>query len=121
MQVGKAIYSLISAVEANVYPVSIPQGVKGNKVVYNIISNVPTNIKNRVSAVDQYRVQISCYTNKYNTVCTLAQSIRTALDNYSGTVAGVLIDRIRFENQMDTYDLQSDQYGIMTDYIIKIK
>lgn len=121
MQAGKAIYSLLNTVEADIYPVNIPQGVTGKKIVYNIVSVIPADRKDGKSAVDTSRVQISIYAERYDDAVELSESVRSAIDNYKGTAGGVAVDRIRFESEQHTYDLESDQYGIISDYFIRIK
>ena len=121
MQAGKAIYSLLSSVESDIYPVNIPQGVKGNKIVYNVISATPSDRKDGTSAVDTLRVQVSVYTGRYDDGIVLAESVRSALDNYTGTTGGVAVDRIRFESEQHTYNLDTDQYGVITDYMMRLK
>lgn len=122
MNVGKAIFSLLTSVNtAKVYPAVAPQGEKLPLIVYNILSNVPTGKKDGVSPLDTFRVQVSIFAQTYTAACTLAASVRTALDGQRGTHGTVLIDHIVFSSENDGYTEGTDEYMIVQDYFVRVK
>lgn len=121
MEVGKVIKSLLNTAGINCYPESAPQQVTGDIVVYSGISDVPTTSKGNTSKVDTYRVQVNSYSNTYAKVVLLAGYVRTALDNKSGTIGGLAVDGIYFNNQQGGFELEPNNYVITQDYMVRIK
>ena len=119
MNVGKALYSIINS-SVSIYPKVAPQGASGTYAVYHVISTTPTDVKERTSVSDVYRVQISIYADTYSDLMTASDTIRGLIDKYKGTVATVPIQLIRFENQIDGFDIDSDKYSLIHDYMIHI-
>ena len=90
---------------------------------YQVVSNEPNNTKNGVSTYDYVTVQISIYDLRYSSLVELAGKVRTALDYTSGTFRSVVVDKIFFENQNETFDDSAGEqgfYGIAQDYRFNI-
>ena len=120
MNVGKVIYALVNS-SVPIYPVTAPQGETGTLAVYNVISCVPTNVKERVSVKDIYRVQITVMAETYAALMTAAETIRGLMDYKEGTYGTVPVDLIRFENQIDNYNMETNEFSLSQDYFIRIK
>ena len=118
--IGKVIKSLIGAL-GKVYPLRAEQGSAPPYIVYNIVSNTPTNTKDGVSELDVWRVQIDVFGTTYAECVSLSDSIRTTLDRYRGTVASVDVDKIVFENENDGFDDEAEYYHRSQDYFIREK
>ena len=118
--IGSSIVSLLSGVTAKVYPLVAPQGTAYPYVVYQIISDVPTNDKDGRSRLDTYRLQLTAWGAGAD-VETLAASIRSTLDRYRGTNNSNVIDKIIFDGINDLYDEDSEFIGKAIDFLIRIK
>ena len=129
MIIGDAIYSILSGdstlsglVGTKIYPVKAPQRVTFPYIVYSLSSTDPTDQKDGVSPVDDNTLEVDCYADSYRTAHTIALSIRAALDDYSGTVQGVKIRHLWFQNQSDG-DFIEDYgfFAISQGYAVKIE
>ena len=128
MNEGKAIYSILtntSAVSAivgtRVYPQIAAQEAAFPFVVY-VLQNVdPSDTKSGVSTLDEVRYDIIVASENYAQASDLTGKIRTALDRYSGTVAGVVIDSIQFIDLDVNNDPGTETYLTNTEYIIRVK
>jgi hypothetical protein len=126
MEVGKAIYNILSN-DSAVAPLVTEGGViriypsryKINQqngtlpfIVYQVVSDIPNMTKNGVSTYDYVSVQITLVHSKYSELMTLSANVRTALDYVSGTYDGVVVDKIFFENSVESFDDTSGTNGI---------
>ena len=67
-------------------------------VVFQKLQTQPTDTKEGVSPLDKLLVQVDCYSNNYDNAHSLATAVRTALDRYTGTINGHVVDKIIFSN-----------------------
>jgi hypothetical protein len=67
------------------------------------------------------RYDIVVASETYAQVSDLTNKIRTALDRYSGTVAGVVIDSIQFTDLDVNNDPGTETYLTSSEYIIRVK
>ena len=126
MEVGKAIYNILSN-DSNVSPLVTTGGVtrifparfKFSQndptlpfIVYQIVTDIPNNTKNGVSTYDYITAQITIVHSSYGKLITLAKHVRNALDYVSGTYDGVKVDKIFFDNSIETFDDNSGTNGI---------
>ena len=123
--IGAAIKSILSSY--NVCPVLIPDSRGAKWVSYHMISNYPYNTKSGVSTFDWYRFQIDCFARTYTECDTMAAAVRVLLDNYSGTISSVVIDRCYFDGEWDTVEriedegAKEDYFRRSQDYMIAVK
>jgi uncharacterized protein (TIGR02145 family) len=80
-----AIYDRLKTVTANVFPGIAPENVKLPYIVFFQISNVPSPDASGASKLDDIRYQVSVFAKTYREMETLAESVRTALDEYKNT------------------------------------
>jgi len=127
-KVGKAIYSALSnnsdvtdIVSTKIHPITAPQGTEIPFIVYGIISSNPTNTKDRISEIDTMRVQVDCYERTYTLMETLAEKVRLALDNTTGTLNGVLVDGLSYESEQDTIEEDNDYFRKSIDFFVRVK
>jgi hypothetical protein len=128
MNEGKAIYSILTTdsavsaiVSSRVYPQIAAQGAAFPFVVYVINDITPSDTKSGVSTLDEVRYEILAISENYAEAADLNEKIRTALDRYTGTVAGVVIDSIQFTELETDYDTASETYIANSEYIIRVK
>ncbi len=127
--VGAAIKTILEAasIKANIYGLFVPRSRGSQWVILTYISNVPTPTKAAVSTLDKTRWQVDCYAKQETVMDALGESVRTALDNYTGTTGGVNFNRISFESESDTEEPITDEGGTehyyrrIQEYIIMIK
>lgn len=105
---GDAIYSILSndatltgLVSTRIYPVQAPQRTSQPFVVYRETTTIPTDQKDGAAPKDQKQFQVDIYASGYRDAHTIANRIRTLLDAYSNTVAGVVIRQMWFSDQDD--------------------
>ena len=103
--VGSAIESILSSVTSNVTGGRIPDSGGSKWVIYTMISDVPHNTKDAASDFNKYRFQLDIYARTYSDADTLAASVKSAMDEYSGTAESVVIDHIYFDGEYIGRDL----------------
>ena len=128
MNEGKAIYSILTSdsdvsaiVGTRVYPQIAAQGAAFPFVVYVLQDTSPSDTKSGVSTLDEVRYDIVVASETYAQASDLTNKIRTALDRYSGTVAGVVIDSIQFTDLDVNNDPGTETYLTSSEYIIRVK
>ena len=110
MNEGKAIYSILTSDSAV------------SAIVGYILQNVePSDTKSGVSTLDEIRYDIVVASETYAEASDLTEKIRTALDRYTGTVAGVVIDSIQFQDIDVDNDPATETFVTSSEYIIRVK
>lgn len=66
--------------------------------------------KDGPSDFDTYRVEVRCYHNTSKDAETLAGYCRTALDGYSGTINGVDVSGIKYQDDEPEADIDLNPY-----------
>ena len=134
MNVGQIIYGRLSAVagvtslvSTRIYPDMAPQNATFPYVVFQKLQTQPTDTKEGVSPLDKLLVQVDCYSNNYDNAHALAAAVRTALDRYTGTINGHVVDKIIFSNDSSgsPQDVPTNTgsmiYWASQDYEIRLK
>jgi hypothetical protein len=123
---SKSLHSLLAndplvggTVGGRVFPVAAPQGTTLPYAVYRIIGVEPNDTKNGVSEVDEARVQIELIDTSYQRIVQTAAAVRTNLDRYRGTVAGLYIDGIKYLDYQDDFSPEPGIYQHYADYQIR--
>jgi len=128
MNIGAVIYNLLysntdvrSIVDNKIFPMMSPDGRALEYITYQIISDVRNKNKDRVISGEAIRIQIDCFAKTYARVVEIADAVSDALSYYTGTVNGIAIDIITFEDENDLSEIESKTYRKEQDYIIRIK
>jgi hypothetical protein len=128
MNEGKAIYSILTSdsevsaiVGTRVYPQIAAQEAAFPFVVYILSDIEPSDTKSGVSTLDEARYEVLAVCETYAELADLTNKIRTALDRYTGTVAGVVIDSIQFTDIDTSNDDKNEVYLTNSEYIIRVK
>jgi len=128
MNEGKAIYSILTndsdvsaIIGTKVYPQIAAQGAAFPFVVYVLQDNSPSDTKSGVSTLDEIRYDIVAAAETYTELSSLTERIRLALDRYTGTVEGVVIDSIQFIDLDVDNDPATETYVSSSEYILRIK
>lgn len=106
-QTHKAVYSILindsnvtALVSTKIYPTFIPENIIFPAVVYRITEKQPLDTKDGVyGSVDTLLIEV--FDKGGAQTVSIADTIRTALDRYRGTVEGVIIDKIIYEGESD--------------------
>ena len=128
MQVGKAIYYLLSnatdvtnIVGTKIFPETAPQGQATPYVVYSVVSNSPSDVKESGETIDVAQIEIFSVETTYAKAVTLGAAIREALDRKVGTFNSVQLQTTSYKNESmevnDTRLLWAD----IQDYEIRVK
>lgn len=124
MRADIVIYNLLKD-SHTIYPQVVPQGVQiadGNVYcVYNIFNTDAVVTKTSFNDYDRYEVQVSFFSADLNAALTAAESARTTLDRYTGTITvdavNYNVQLIRFVNQEFVgYDEDTEVFMIAADY-----
>lgn len=128
MTEGKAIYSILTSdadvnalVSGRVYPQIAAQGATFPFVVYLLTNVGPSDTKSGVSTLDEVRYDIVVAAETYAVAADLTEKVRAALDRYSGTVAGVVIDSIQFQTLDADNDPATETFVTSSEYVIRVK
>lgn len=124
MRADIVIYNLLKD-SHTIYPQVVPQGVSvsdGNVYcVYNVFNTDAVVTKTSFNDYDRYEVQVSFFSADLNAALTAAESARTTLDRYTGTITvdavNYNVQLIRFTNQEFVgYDEDTEVFMIAADY-----
>jgi hypothetical protein len=102
------------AADSDVYPY----------IIYESISKPSLQTKEGNTGWYKMRFQISMLATSLSSVQSIADSVRTALDDVSGTIAGFTVQRITFEDERDIFNDNSavdGVYMLQQDYYITIQ
>ena len=100
-----AVSSLIGS---RVFPMIAPTGTQLPLVVYQRTGvdrprSLTGNVGNPVVTL-----QLTSYGTSYTSVKSIARAVRLALDNWTGTTAGVTIQRTSLQTEADGVDMPQD-------------
>ena len=128
MNEGKAIYSILTndsdvsaIIGTKVYPQIAAQGATFPFVVYVLQDNSPSDTKSGVSTLDEIRYDIVAAAETYSALSSLTERIRLALDRYTGTVSGIVVDSIQFTELDVDNDPATETFVSSSEYILRIK
>lgn len=113
-----AIYSILSAVNANTYPGVTEQEVDPPFIVHSVAKTIPHPSKDGESSMDIVIYKVASYDTTQRKAEIQAASVRNALDEYKGFVSSTDIDLIRFVDQETGYDIDNDLYFALQTYRI---
>ena len=135
MQFGKVIYDVlstdsdvISLVGNNlsgdgkrIFPVRVSYQEALPLIIYNIDNIDPTDDKDGVSTLDVIDFTVTIYAGGYAEIALLSQHVRDALDGYSGTNNGIVVDRVSFQDATDTFDQDAEKPAVFHEYSARVK
>lgn len=119
MSAERTLYSILSSTGAvtqlvgdRIYPVQIDQGAGLPAIAYQQISGPREhNVSGPIGWV-RARYQITAWADTYLDAIDLATAIRVAVDGYSGTIAGLVIDHIFVVDEGDVPDLSAENSAL---------
>lgn len=128
MIVGKAIYNILindatvsGEVSTNVFPELAPPNIDAPYIVYSILSNSPSDVKEDGGGVDVANLEVYCFHDSYNEAIDLGVAVRSALDRTVGTYNGVKISGLQYTNEQMDVNESRKLWASIQDYSIRIK
>lgn len=116
----EALYSLLSTVNAKTYPGVTEQEVVAPFIVHAVAKTVPHPSKDGESTMDEIYYKIASYDSTQTAAQTQADAIRVKIDEYTGVLNSVDIDKIRYIDEENGYDQQTGLFFTLQTYRIWI-
>lgn len=119
--VGRAIYyQLKNLCAGRVYPVVGAQETTTPYIIYSVLSSTPDYTKDSKSVADKLRVQVDIFDKTFDAANVTASLVRDQLDFLVGTIAGVPVDSVRYEDESTMYEPEVRLHRISQDYFVRI-
>ena len=110
LQIGKAIYSILSSntsivskVQKKIYPLVADAEVTFPFIVYKRTGIEPATTKDRFIYNEDVYVDIAIASDKYNETIEIADMVRNALQNKKGNYSGINIQDISLNDADEDY------------------
>lgn len=123
--IEQALYSrltdfagLTALVGSRIYPLVRRQGSALPALTYQKISAIREHLMVADANVVVARMQVDCWDASAMGVKNVAEQVRLALQDYSGTEATVVIQRIFIENEIDDWNPSTEIYRVTYDFLI---
>jgi hypothetical protein len=117
--------AVIAKVGDRVYPQILPQAPVFPAITYNQVSGVRERDLCGPTGRTRPRITINAWAERYADARALADAIREALSDLSGSIMGgspgTLVDDIALDNEFDLYEEEAGTKGVhrvVQDYII---
>tara|TARA_R110002049_G_scaffold289836_1_gene473033 strand:+ start:188 stop:580 length:393 start_codon:yes stop_codon:yes gene_type:complete len=127
MIVGKAIYNILSnatlvtnLVGTKIFPEIAPPDINPPYIVYSVVSNQPTELKENGNQLDTASVEIYSFETSYVKAVDLGVLVRTYLDRRRGDLGGVMIQSVEYTNEQMDVNEKRDMWASIQDYSIRI-
>ncbi len=118
MSAHEAIYSRLSnysaltaLVSTRIYRLVMPQGTSYPCVTFSLVTDSPHHAMGSDAGVKNPRFQVDVWATTTASLDSVATQIKAAIQDYSGTVESVVIQRIYLEDETDIVD--ADEKGQM--------
>lgn len=130
MRIGEALYSKLSGtagvtaiVGLRIYPMVLPALCEYPAVSFQKISDVPHHLMGSDSSLRSPRYQVDCWAETFSGVRALAEAVRAALQDATGTwggAGGVVVQRAFLDMEIEFAENPGDAtvYRVSQDYII---
>lgn len=90
-------------------------------VVFMLIRQEGNGTKDNSSEVDEINLTVFCLSKDSVEVRNIANSVKSALDGYNGTISGVTIQSCDWERFRDGWEGVSNSYQISVEFILFVK
>ncbi|MCP5018063.1 MAG: DUF3168 domain-containing protein [Ketobacter sp.] len=118
--IDTAIYTLLSnasaitaLVSTRIYPLpslQADQNITYPCVTYNVSEDGAESSFDGQGTFERVSIEIDAWGDTYQSMGDIADAIKTAVKNYSGTVSGVIIDQITIDSTVSVYEDQIEKY-----------
>lgn len=111
--------ALTALIGRRLYPAALPQDCESPAVSYEVTSDVPIHTMSADSGNPRRPlVSFHCFAKTYAGARAVADQIRTALQDKSGTLTVRVIQRAFLENEYDLYEPDTGTHHIVQDYTV---
>ena len=118
MSVRTAIYTLMSGLEPDVWPLKAPEGTSEDHGVY-FISREKIRSQDGTE-FEEVRLRVEVYADNYDNVIALAATFEADLDIKDETViSGETLHVAYMENESDDYIWDEKKFNITQEYTLK--
>jgi hypothetical protein len=125
-RVEAALYSILSGtaavtaqVSTRIYPSFLPQDTALPALTYFRVSTIREEAMNIDPGRATARFQVSVWTTSAYSAGTIADVVRTALHRTIGVYGGVTITDLAIENEVATYDFDTEEHQVAMDFLIQ--
>lgn len=102
-----------------IFPVVIPQEKSLPAITYERVDTDPNDTKSGVSTLDVPLIDIDLWGKDFAVLKDLAKKIRTALDRFSGTKQGIIIQSIQYQNQIVGFSSEKELHHLTQTYKVR--
>lgn len=107
---------LIGTNPVRIHMLVMPQKETKPAVVVQRISKTVESASGSDTGDSTVRMQIESYGSGYVSARAVATQVRKALQRYSATIAGVIVQSVFIENDFDDYDPTTLEFRVIQDY-----
>lgn len=126
MNTGLGIYALLQEssdvtdlVGTRVFPALAAQEAEMPFITYELVQITPSDEKDGPSTMDEVRVEVVCYAEKYSVAVDLGTKVRTALDRMALQGDGISIQSIKFHDVTDEVLDSPRRFVQVHDYTVR--
>ncbi len=106
-------------IDDRIFPVAIPQEKVLPAITYQRVDTDPNDTKSGASTLDGILIDLDFWDKKFAVVKDLAKKVRAALDRFSGTKQGIVVQSIQFQNQIVGYSSEKEIYHLTQTYRVR--
>lgn len=106
----KADSAVLASVGDDIYLREAPQPTSPPYIQMDTILTGTTFSKSGASKLDIYRIDLEVYHDDLTQAESVANECISALDNYTGTINGVIVQRIHLEGSEPEKEIDNDPY-----------
>ena len=111
--IAASIYSILTGdvtvtglVKARVYSALVPERCKRPYVVFRILPGTNDETLDGKDGLMDGLFQVDCIAASQDGARSLADAVRSALSDYTGTIGGHEVLRVKFDNELDNWELE---------------
>ena len=111
----------ISGYTTSIYPLRLPQGSTGTRIVYNVMDGFSTAQVGSMSQNSETNIQLDIYSESYSTTRNLTTELITILNGAQGSFDTLEVSGIYVRNVMNTYEERLNLYRCSIDINVHVK
>ncbi len=109
MEIEEALVAYLKTKNiTKIYPDEIPQNVNLPAATYIKISDIKDHYLTGICELERPIFQFTAYAFTKSAAKTLAKLIKTALNDYQGTLSGIEIQKIELQNELSNLETSPD-------------
>jgi len=111
-----AIYSIlsndagVSAITTRIYPIMLPQNAVYPAISYQVNEDTEDETFDGQGTFQRINLEVDAWSDTHADMLALADAIKAAIKNYSGTVASNAVDKITIDSAISVYEDQVEKY-----------